>query len=132
VSELPSKPKRFQFSTRKLLLGTAVVAVWLGILRVLEVGPTLVALVTALFVGVGILRMALGRKVACLVSLLGVAVPAGGFAFVPFHAHIGSITLLVYSLYIGVVFGCSLFLIVELGFCFVDWADIRMRTKADE
>jgi hypothetical protein len=121
------------------MLWTAVVALYLGIVEVLQVDLVFFAVLTVWFVIVGTLRIAFGRRIACLVSVLaGVVLSVCGIGFVLVYPGRTvdwgrSLTgALFMGLIIGSLTGFVLFAVTDWGFRFVNWADNRMRTKTDE
>jgi len=60
--------RRFQFRLRKLLLWTAVVALLLGVLKMLGLGPARIVLVACWTIVIVILGQALSVKAACRIS----------------------------------------------------------------
>ena len=116
--------RRFQFSLRKLLLWTTVVALYLGSMKTLEFNSGLVAFITFWVAVVGGVRWSLGVKAAAIASfvigtLLGLdfslAAPALGGAPPSFFALL--------TISIGWVFGGFILGLVELTMRAVNWAD---------
>ena len=119
------RPKiRLQFSLRKLLLWTAVVAIWLGVLTTLPLGPPLSTTLTLWAVVVGVVRVAIRPLAAAFTSV----VIAFGVSLI--HEYYG---LLYYDdLHPPYTFifppACGLYAVVifafvELAFRAVNWVD---------
>jgi hypothetical protein len=138
----PGKPERrkLQFSLPKLLLWTAVLAVCLGILRMLGgegVGLT-VAFGLILAVGiVGRVRAAFGREWACRLWVLLVLTChmlawlgsiAGGELY---DVLVASLALVAFVL-MGFYFGVVTYRFLEALFRSVDWIDDLLRTGTTE
>jgi hypothetical protein len=64
-----AKRRRFQFGLRKLLLWTAVVALYLGILSLVNFNACLSVSLTCYLILVGTLRVTFGRWGACVGSV---------------------------------------------------------------
>ena len=113
---------RFQFSLRKLLLWTAVVAIWLGVLKMLDSQPFVLVVLTLRVLIVGSVRAALSPIVAAETSvILAMMIKLG---YVP--CGFGSLPL------VGLSDAFFVFAFVEVSFRVVAWADNLMRTKTDE
>jgi hypothetical protein len=110
------------------MLWTVVVALYLGIVGVLQVDLSIFAVFTGWLIVVGVLRIAVGSKVAGVLSILA-GLPLCVFVLCQFEWFIFPCFIIVFG---GPVFGLVLFLIVEGGFRVVDWADNLMRTKTDD
>jgi hypothetical protein len=110
-----------------------VVAVYLSIVGVLQVPPAYFPNLGGSFVLVGLLRIAFGPRKTHLLSVVGVAGYLWYFVCIPPFSL--DFEVIWWALYLGaaggIVFGSVLFLIVEGGFRFVDWADNLLRTKAE-
>ena len=111
--------RRFQFNLRQTLLWTVVAAIWLGFLEV-WIGETSVILELSWWAGVvGIVRIALGLKMAVLTTV-GI-----GASLIMFHYHYdpgGSVELIYYLILTG-VFASVIFVLVEVAFHAVHWTD---------
>jgi hypothetical protein len=125
------------------MLWTLVVALYLSIFEVIPLHPIGFTIFTVWLIVVGVLRMAFGRKVACLFSvvagiyvgilraLLGWTVAAlvssGTGLFLPSVDRANLMDAVG-----GALVGLVVFLLVECGFRSVDWADRLMPTKTDD
>jgi hypothetical protein len=124
--------RKFQFSLRKLMLWMFVVAFWFGFFGMLHPG---ILVISMLWLPVaGIVRIMFRPRVACILSvaagaLLFVCVGYTGIIAYSIETAIG---VFVDMLLFGTTIGFLLFLIVEGGFRFVDWADNKMRSTTDE
>jgi hypothetical protein len=131
------KPQRrkFQFSLRKLMLWTVVVASYFGIFGLLEVHPVVSAILAAWVAVVGSLRITFGGRLACILSVVAGAVYFGCAGYViASPSHIGSIEFFFLALMAlgGTVIGLILFGALEGALRFVNWADNLMRTQSDQ
>jgi hypothetical protein len=138
-TQKPERRRLLQVSIRKLTLWTVVVALYLSIVTVFQVDLIIFAVLTVWFVVVGMLRVAFGRKVAGIVSVVaGAAIFGWGACVITlmYVPSLGWIELTIRALPMGLVvggpFGFLFFSVVECAFRFVDWADNLMRTKTDE
>jgi hypothetical protein len=77
--------------------------------------------------------MAFGRKVACILSVAAGAIllVCVGYTGIIAYSIETAIGVFVGMILFGISLGFLLFLIVEGGFRFVNWADNLMRTKTD-
>ena len=123
--------RRFQFGLRKLLLWTVVLALYLGVARMLGMPPIALAVLTLWIAVVAGLRAAFGPVVAAIVSPAIGAVLGGWFEYTgpaldpPGPSPLGP------GIALGGLFGCVLFAAVELSCRAVNWADNVMRTRHD-
>ena len=116
------KRRRFQFGLRKLLLWMAVVAVLLGVLKMLELSTAGLILAASWVAITAIVRGAFGSTWAHIVSAVG----GGALAFgLLFAGAIGGISVVVL-----IIVGAGMpFVFVELAWLGVDWLDKLLRTK---
>ena len=113
--------RRFQFSLRRMLLWTAVVAVCCNILKILnlELGVWFLLIVWMIVVGV-LLVIGCPKWAACWSIIIGI--PTGWFTVLHFPRSELSLPLIIGSL-IGVLFGVGIFVIVRFVLLAVNWAD---------
>jgi len=129
------KPRRFQFSLRKLFLWTAVVALYFGCGEAIclslgeEAAGPLVLL--AVWIGVlGLVRTAFGSQAAVLFSM-GVAATLSGIAGYIVQANVSPYReRAIFGIATGCVVGFCLFAITELLIRAVDWLDRLMERRA--
>ena len=124
-----SRPtSRFQFSIRKLLLWTVVVALYLGLCKWVEMDLQLFLLLTSWLVVVTIARLIWNVRAAVIatVALMSIAVTV-----VNFHG-IGFLALLLLLHPLAVVFVVINVAIVEVAVFLVNWADDFMASKSDK
>ena len=139
------RSRGFQFGLRKLLLWTAVAAVYLGALRLVRFEPFLSVFLTSYLVLVGLVRARWGPRVGCGCSLavplvpllclagfglLGIIVEISADNMRPSDAVTWCLTVLVWSM-VGCLLGLVVFGCVEVTFRAVDWADNLMEAKSD-
>jgi hypothetical protein len=123
--------RRLQFSLRRLMLWTAIIALYLGIVGAIQVGPLVSTVLVVYVVFVVVIRMAFGQKLACVSSvviagllfLLFFVASFGRFAAWP----LSCVALCVSAC--GAVYGFLLFAMVELTFRFVEWADKSLQKR---
>jgi hypothetical protein len=121
----PKRPiRRLQFTLRKMLLWTAVVALWLGLVASLEVSTTHALVLSAWAAFVGIARFESGPRLAVFMSLVA-ALWVLVFYYFSFDDILSSMIVLV-------AIGLLVFAFVEVSFRLVNWSDHRMETKKDE
>ena len=124
--------QRFQFSIRRLMLWTVVVAIYLGIVVALQLELSVFVGATVWFVIVGILRVA-NYDVAFLASVVAGVVLYEYGLYTDIDSFGGWTDSFVLALLIGAlggsVLGCFLFVFVQGGFRFVDWADMLIGRK---
>jgi hypothetical protein len=127
MNDARPQPRRFQFSLRKLLLWTAVVAVLLGTLKTLgleTVGLVIAAAWVAITAGV---RGVFGSLWSHVVSVVGGAILGISLLFT---GLIGATSIVLFIILGG---GVS-FAFVELAWRGVDWLDglFEPKPKADD
>ena len=133
---MSQRPRRLQFGLRKLFLWTAVVALGLGVFKMSEMPPILLAWLTPWLVLVGVLRVALGAKVAAAASAMIGVILAVSLVFVSAMAIGRPLAFEDYlSCFVGVLmFGLfGLFVAGGVAYAFhaVNRLDDLMRTKTD-
>jgi hypothetical protein len=146
TAPLPKRRSRgFQFGLRKLLLWTAVAAVYLGVLSLVSFEPCFSLSLTSYLILVGIVRARWGSRVGCGCSVAVPLVPLlclAGFSLLGIIGEfsydngpsgqavewcLGVLAWSIVCCAVGfIVFGC-----VELTLRAVDWADNLMETKGD-
>ena len=133
----------FQFGLRKLLLWTAAVALYLGILSLIGFEPCLSVSATCYVIPVGIVRAKYGPEVACLCSIGVLSIPAilmavyvlwCGFRAVldglcgPLEA-VGALLPLLFFWAACCLLGYVVFLFVHAVYSAVEWTDNLLETK---
>jgi len=132
TERMSERERSFQFGLRKLLLWTAVVAIWLGVLTMLPLGPPLSTLLTLWVVVVGVVRVAIRPLAAAFTSVVmafGVALIhdySGLLYYDDLHPPYMFVFPPAFGLYAVVIFA-----FVELALRAVNWVDNLMRTKSD-
>jgi len=133
------RQRRFQFSLRKLLLWMAVLAVYLGVLRLITANVSVVLISICWLTVIVAVRMKWGARRACFVAITGtvfclsVASAATYWIdFGPFHGDKFGRRMTGYMplmFLVGAFIGLYVFLVVELSIGFVDFLDRLMQTK---
>jgi len=127
---MSEKKRRLQFGLRKLLLWTAVVALFLGFLRMVELGPILCVSVLCWAVMIRSLRTVFGLTVVAVVAVLsGAVLTAFRFCLPPLAVNWLEATLLAAAL--GGVYGFAVFAFSEVAALAIDSLDSHMETKTD-
>ena len=135
------KPHRLQFGLRKLLLWTAVVALYLGIPSMLGVDlqerRNLMSFVSLGLwaIVVGLVRTVFNdRAAAAFSAVMGVILCAVALYLTARWSRVNPFDFpghVIWGLVWGGLIGLNVFAFVELAFRGVDWVDNRMRTKPD-
>ena len=129
IAATTEKRPRFQFSLRKALLWTALVALGLGALTILTSDVATRMVLSAWLATVLILRWAFGRKVAAWVSAVAGALFFGWSCSVAYSAHIRRFDLgemvwtAVVGGFLGGVIGFLLFVPADAACRIASWFD---------
>jgi hypothetical protein len=133
------RQRRFQFSLRKLLLWMAVLAVYLGVLRLIT-APVSFTLITISWLAVIVaVRMKWGARRACFVAIAGtgfcLSVASAAMYWIdfgPFHGDKFGRRMTGYMplmFLVGAFIGLHVLIVVELSIGFVDFLDRLTQTK---
>jgi hypothetical protein len=122
--------RSFQFSLRKLLLWTAVVALLLGVATSLGEGVWLLACWVLVVCAI---RCAFGPNVAVILSVGGGAILGGALGYALPHTDPGPdpVERAMQGVIVGGFFGLATFGIVEGAFRAVNWVDKAFEPKSD-
>ncbi len=131
--ERDERRKRRQFSLGKLLLWTAVAALLLGLLRMLGLGPIVLACIAAwVMINAGV-RLAFASVVAFVFSIGAGGITASSLTFVgmarggsPFDAY--GIPVLLLVAVGGGLLGYVSYVVLEVAFCVVGLPDGLLRS----
>ena len=132
MTEQSKRPsRRFQFTLRKMLLWTAMMALWFGLLSSLGILPGVILIATILtswVVVVAIVRVAFGENSAALVALL----PAACIPIIEcWDPSIPVSFVLLHVVVLGVM-GSVIFVLVKVAFRVVSVLDHLMESKKRE
>ncbi len=141
MTETGKSERRFQFSLRKLLLWTTAVAVLLGVLQMMEIGATGVAVVLAGIAILGVLRSAFDPRQALILwtlvsAIAGVIIIAASAIWELVNANGPSHTEIVLDVtwlsFWGIVFGGAIggitYTLTDAACGFLDWLDSLMQS----
>ena len=131
--ERDERRKRRQFSLGKLLLWTAVAALLLGLLRMLGLGPIVLACIAAwVMINAGV-RLAFGSVVAFVFSIVAGGIAGGGLVLADvlrggrFSGAHGIPGLLAVAA-MGASVGYASYVVLEVTFCVVGLPDGLLRS----
>lgn len=131
MPDQPPTGRRFQFGLRKLLLWTAVVAMFLGLLGMIEVALSTLLILTSWATIVGVARAIFNTEVAGLMSVAIGVVLGVWLTFLVSPFSVGVFSYAVYAMMFG-LFGLFVCVFVEVAFRAVDWLDNLIRTKTGD
>ncbi len=134
------RQRRFQFSLRKLLLWMAVLAVYLGVLRLITANVSVVLISICWLTVIVAVRMKWGARRACFVAITGTGFCLSVASAATFWIAVGPFGhgarfgrrmtgYMPLMFLVGAFIGLYVFLVVELSIGFVDFLDRLMQTK---